>query len=392
MNCSEKASMVLKETPFGKAVEAYRNPRLCDDGRDYLTAEHRTELIAQSEIVSWEQNAEPVVVPGVGTIESALITTRQGYQYDGIYGEPWVQETDSLGLATRPLGTSKGGYNRHLLLNYLRDGNHVGFLNLRGSIRSEESRKTLTRISLANTAAILLCFGNEVQRLQTNKGLDVHPRNRFTYGASHAGAVAVVANALDGDFEQNIRATDAIAPSPAIRLESPRQWLRLGEQIAREPVKIPAIIARLGIHLAMHYRESVELNFQNLSHQLELCGAIFNGELDAAALHVPISKLIRITEYEGDHTCNDGGLELRLSPETHPHVTFDEHKGVHMTIIDRKRTLPIMKGFNKAYREQERGSNDIDSSLLFARARELAPGQYPRVTEGKAPDGYKLAS
>lgn len=392
MNCPEKAFEALKETPLGKAIEAYNNPRLSGDGSDYLNAEHRDELRAQSEIVYFEPSAPLKIYDGVGSVQKVTVGTKQGYEYDGIIGEPWIQKTDSLAIATRPLGTSGGGYNLHTILNYMRAGNNVAFLSLRGSRQFEDSSETLTRISLANTAAALLRFGNEVQRRQTKKGLSIHPQNRFTYGSSHAGAVALVANAIDTDFEQKIRASDAIAPSPTIRLENLRQWVKLGEQALHEPFKVPFILGRLGVRLTLHYRNTVELDLRNLSHQLELCGGIFNGELNAAAAHIAggiNGNTIRITEYDGDRTCNDGGLEQTLSPNTHPNTSFEERRGIHMTIIDPDVTLPIMMGFNKAYQEQESGTNPINSGVLFTRAKELAPRQFP-ITKEQIPTPIRL--
>ncbi len=373
-------SDTLRDSTVGRLVEAYRNPRLEDAEADYLNEEHRDELRDQSEIVHWEATAEPENY-SVGIIQPVYIVTKQGYGYEGAIGKPSKQQSTSLGLATSPLGTSAKGYNRHLMLNYMRAGNYIGFIANEGSYQFDSEIKT--RISTASSAAALLNFGYHLREELTDHGHDLHPKNRFTYGASRAGAIALLLNALDSDFAQNIQASDIIAPSPTLKLDSFEQWQQVIEQVAKEPAQTALIISRLGLKLALRYRKSISLNRNNLAHQLEICGGLFNGELNAATDHVPNKKLIRITEYDCDLACNDGGLEQRLSKETHPNISFEELSGIHMSIADRRLTFPHMMGFNKAFQEMEVGTVN-DPQVFFERARDLASHQYP-ITKDQLP-------
>lgn len=372
----------FRDSTLERVVEAYRNPRLENPESDYLNPEHIAELRDHSESY-WGEPSAPEVIPGVGTIHRVSIVTKQGYGYKGVWGEPEVQRTDSLGLATSPLGTSAEGYNRHVMLNYLRTGNYVGFLAGEGSHRPDMVCDTKTRISLANSAAALLNFGYHLRTELAKRGHDIHEENRFAYGASRAGAIALLLNTLDEEFVQNIRASDVIAPSPALRFDSKEQWQQVGEQLLKEPAHTAFIISRLGLKLALRYRKTVSFDTYNLAHQLEICGGLFNGELDAAASHIPREKIIRVTEYDCDLACNDGGLEERLSPATHPNVTFEQLGGIHMSIVDRNKTLPVMMGFNKAYQEFESGKL-ANAEELIIRARDLAPRQFP-ITQDQVP-------
>lgn len=377
----------LRNSTVGRFTEAYRNPRLQNPEIDYFNNEHLEELRDQSEIVHWEETTEPEVFP-VGTIHRVAIITKQGYGYEGAWGIPTRQRTSTMGLATSPLGTSAQGYNRHLMLNYMRAGNYVGFIAGEGSHHTDSEHAVKTRISMASTAAALLNFGYHLRAELAEQGHSLDEENRFMYGGSRAGGVALVANAIDKEFGQNIRATDAIAPSPTVRLDSIQQWKQVVEQMVHEPTKTAFIISRLGLKLALRYRKTLSLDKNNLSHQLEICGGLFNGELDAAVTHIPREKIIRVTEYDCDLACNDGGLEQKLSPSTHPNVSFEELEGIHMSIVDRKMTLPLMMGFNKAYQEQESATKSIDADLLFARAKELAPRQFP-ITKDQLPSPIK---
>lgn len=370
------------ESPIGRFLDAYNNPRLEDPVADYLNEEHRDELRDQSELWNWEVTDVTDPILGVGTIQEITFETKQGFGYRAAIGIPEKQRTETLGLATSPLGTANLGYNRHMMLNYMRAGNYVGFVAAEGSHSTVEDRRALTRISLASTASTLLHFGHQASVELKKEGHDVHLRNRFVYGPSRAGAAALLANALDEDFAQSVKATDSIAPSPALKLDSFEQWQRVFEQVTREPAQTAYIIARLGLSRALKYRHSVSFKRGALAHHLEICGGLFNGELAAAARHIPSDKIIRVTEYEYDLTCNDGGLEQILAPDTHPNVAFEQLPGIHMSIVDRSKTLPIMMAFNEAFREFE--ASDIRSpQALFSRARALAPRQFP-ITEDQA--------
>lgn len=371
---------LLHPTTVSRFIEAYRNPRLENAESDYLNAEHINELRDHSEITAPANPHSAQYYPGLGTVYESTIETKQGYGYKVEWGIPEVQRNYTLGLATSPLGTSAGGYNRHLMLNYMRAGNYVGFVAGEGSHQPVDCREARTRISLANTAAALLNFGYHLRSELSDQGHSLHETNRFAYGASRAGAIALVLNAIDTEFDQSIRSSDVIAPSPAIKLDNLDQWKNVGEQLIKEPARAAFIISHLGLRLAIKYRKTLAWDAYHLAHQVEICGGLFNGELDAAANHIPSTKIGRITEYDCDLTCNDGGLEERLRPDTHPNFSFEQINGIHMSIADRSKTMPIMMGFNKAYQEFEVGK--ITSSHdLFLRAKELAPRQFPATRQ-----------
>lgn len=375
-------SSSLRETTLGRAYASYNNLRLKDGEAEYLTPEHREELRRDSEIVAWEEYADPKVVAGVGTLRRIGIETAQGYTYDTLVGIPERPECNIPVIGTTAWTTSLRGHNERIVRNLVRAGNYVIYVGAEGSYVSSEPPTPKSPISLANSASAVLNFSyhmvNDKEVGLRKAGHDIDPKLRFVLGESRGGMVAEGLDTLAEEFVQDILFSEEVAPCLPERLKSIADLYKLCEQIAKEPREMYRLAGTLTLSRLRHYPYTIDIRADCLRHQAIIGGALFSGEAGALARNHPGGTLKHLTVFDNDFASKKAAWEKIYDDD--PQVRITPLPGGHLTIGDLQ-TLRMVLARNKAAQQCVNGGIDLTPRNVFDRAHELLPRQYPITTE-----------
>lgn len=367
----------FRESTLGRTYDSYHNPRLENCEINYLTAEHREELRRESEIVVWDEYADPKFIPGVGTLRRIGIVTAQGYTYDTLVGIPERPECDIPVLGTTAWTTSLRGHNERIVRNLVRAGNYVIYVGAEGSYVADEPPVPMSPITLANSAAAGLNFSYHVVEELRKDGHDIHSILRFVIGESRGGMVAEGTDALAEDFAQDVLFSEEVAPCLPERIKSLADLYKLCEQIAKEPREMYRLAGTLTLARLRYYPHTIDIRGDCLRHQAIIGGALFSGEAGALARKHPGGTLKHLTVFENDFASKRAVWEGIYSDE--PQTRITPLPGGHMTIADLE-TLRMVLARNKAAQLCVNGGLKLTPRNVFDRAHELLPRQYP-ITE-----------
>lgn len=375
-------SSTLRDSTLGRAYASYDNPRLKNDEVNYLTPEHRDELRRDSEIVGWDEYADPKIVPGVGTLRRIGIETTQGYTYDTLVGIPEKPECNIPVIGTTAWTTSLRGHNERIVRNLVRAGNYVIYVGAEGSYVTSDPPTPKSPISLANSASAVLNFSYHMVNHETDglrkAGHDIDPELRFVLGESRGGMVAEGLDALAGEFAQDILFSEEVAPCLPERLKSVADLYKLCEQIAKEPREMYRLVGTLTLSRLRHYPYTIDIRADCLRHQAIIGGALFSGEAGALARNHPGGTLKHLTVFDNDFASKKAAWEEIYAGD--PQVRITPLPGGHLTIGDLE-TLRMVLARNKAAQQCANGGIDLTPRNVFDRAHELLPRQYPITTE-----------
>ena len=370
-------SSTLRESTLGRSYAAYDNPRLKNGEINYLTPEHREELRRDSEIVVWDEYADPKTVPGVGTLRRIGIQTSQGYTYDTLVGIPERPECNIPVIGTTAWTTSLRGHNERIVRNLVRAGNYVVYVGAEGSYVADKPPTPQSPISLANSASAVLNFSYHMVDELRKSGHDIDPELRFGLGESRGGMVAEGYDALAADFAQDILYSEEVAPCLPERIKSIADLYKLCEQIAKEPREMYRLAGKLTLARLRYYPHTIDVRGDCLRHQAIIGGALFSGEAGALARKHPGGTLKHLTVFENDFASKKAVWEQIYTDE--PQVRITPLPGGHMTIADLD-TLKMVLARNKAAQQCVNGGIELTPRNVFVRAHELLPRQYP-ITE-----------
>jgi len=363
----------LSQNPLYQAYESYNNPRLENDGAEFLTAEHIAELKRESEIVLWDEYAKPKVAPGVGTLRRIGIRTAQGYTYDTLVGIPEQPECAIPVIGTSAWTTSLRGHNEHVVRNLVRAGNYVLFVGSEGRYGAYQKVKAASPISLANSAATVLNFSYHMIAELRSAGHDVDEEKRFVVGESRGGMVGEGIDALAEEFAQDVLFSDQVAPCLPERLQSITDIVRLTEQIAKEPGEMAKLLGSLTLSRLRYYPHTIDIRLDCLKHQAAIGGALFSGETGHLSLRTPGTTLKHLTVFDNDFASNRSWWETRYMDN--PLVRTTPLPGGHMTIADLE-TLRYVLARNKTAQQFINSGSELTANV-FDLSHELALRQFP---------------
>lgn len=367
-------SSSLRDSTIGRTIESYRNPRLENSEISYLNLSHREELRNESEIVTWNEYADPKYVPGVGTLRRIGIETAQGYTYDTLIGIPETPESDIPVIGTTAWTTSLRGHNERIVRNFTRAGNYVMYVGAEGSYVSDRPVTAESPISLANSAAAVLNFSYHCVDELRRTNHDIDPALRFVLGESRGGMVAEGIDALAENFAQKILYSEEVAPCLPEKLKSFADLYRLCEQIAKEPREMYRLAGTLTLSRLRHYPYTIDVRGDCLRHQAVIGGALFSGEAGALARKHSPDTLKHLTVFENDFASNKSAWEAIY--DRNDQVRITPLPGGHMTIANLD-TLRMVIARNKAAQQCVKDGQDLTPKSVFDRAHELMPHQYP---------------
>lgn len=359
-----------------RAYESYSNPRLENEGINYLTPAHIDELRAGSEM-TWHEYADPKFVPGVGTLRRIGVQTTQGYTYDTLVGIPEKPECAIPVIGTTAWTTSLRGHNEHVVRNLMRSGNYVMYVGAEGSYVPDEPVTPTSPISLAASAAAVLNFSYHMAQELRQSGHNIDEEKRFVLGESRGAMVAEGIDALASEFAQDILFADQVAPCLPEKLQSINDVLRLTEQIAKEPREMYKLLGSLTLSRLKYYPHTLDIRVQCLRNQLVIGGALFSGETGALSQHTPDSTLKHITVFENDFASNRAWWEQRYGESQQVRIT--PLAGGHMTIADLE-TLRYVIGRNKVAQEFVNNGQSM-TDQIFDLSHERAERQVPITAE-----------
>lgn len=368
----------LRETTLGRMRDAYRNPRLEDPDRHYLTAEHIEALRDDSEIVTWDEYADPRTIPGVGTLRRIGIETAQGYTYDTLVGLPETPECDIPVIGTTAWTTSLRGHNEHLVRNLMRSGNYVMYVGAEGSYIPDAPTVPRSPISLANSAAAVLNFTHHMALELKQSGHDVHRSWRFAVGESRGGMVAEGLDALSHAFDQDLLFADEVAPCLPDKLKSVSDIYRFCEQLAKEPREMYKLIGSLTLARLRYYPHTIDIRRECLRQQAIIGGALFSGEAGALARRRPGGTLKHLTVFNNDFASMRDVWEDIYRDD--PYVRITPLPGAHMTIANMT-TLRYVIARNKAAQRCANEGLDFTQPNVIDTSHDLATSQYPISAE-----------
>lgn len=370
-------SKAFRDSTIGRIYASYDNPRLENCEVNYLTPAHREELRQESEIVTWDEYADPKFVPGVGTLRRIGIQTAQGYTYDTLVGIPERPECAIPVIGTTAWTTSLRGHNERIVRNMVRAGNYVIYVGAEGSYVADEPPTPESPITLANSAAAVLNFSYHMVDELRRDGHDIDAVLRFVLGESRGGMVAEGIDSLASDFEQDVLFSEEVAPCLPERIKSLADLFKLCEQIAKEPREMYRLAGTLTLARLRYYPHTIDMRTDCVRHQAIIGGALFSGEAGALARKHPGGTLKHMTVFENDFASKRAVWESIY--ENDPSVRITPLPGGHMTIADLE-TLRMVLARNKAAQQCVNDGVDLTPKNVFARAHELLPRQYP-ITE-----------
>lgn len=368
----------FRDSTVGRTIDSYRNPRLENCEVNYLTPAHREELRRESEIVVWDEYADPKYVPGVGTLWRIGIQTAQGYTYDTLVGIPEKPECNIPVIGTTAWTTSLRGHNERIVRNFTRAGNYVVYVGAEGSYVADKAPNPTSSISLANSAATVLNFSYHMVDELRKQNHDIDPSLRFVLGESRGGMVAEGIDALAEDFAQDILFSEEVAPCLPEKLKSLADLYHLCEQIAKEPREMYRLAGTLTLSRLRYYPYTIDVRGDCLRHQAIIGGALFSGEAGALARKHSDDTLKHLTVFENDFASKKSVWENIY--EDNNQVRITPLPGGHMTIADLQ-TLRMVLARNKAAQQCVNDGLDLTPRNVFDRAHELMPHQYPITSE-----------
>lgn len=363
-----------RESSFYQAYESYSNPRLKDNGANYLNPQHIDELKDNSEIVVWDQYTSPVTVPGIGTLNRIGIQTKQGYTYDTLVGVPERPECAIPIIGTTAWTTSLRGHNERLARNMMRAGNYIYLVGHEGSYVPDKSVTPTSPISLASSAAAVLNFSYHMTNELRNKHHDVDPVKRLVLGESRGAMIAEGLDALAENFCQEMLFIDEVAPVLPEKLDSFYDLIKLGEQIAKEPMEMYRLLGKLTLARLRYYPKTIDIRLDCLRHQVMIGGALFSGETGALARNTPNTTLKHISLFQNDFASDHKVWEEIYT--NHPLTRIVTLPGSHMTIGDLQ-TMRYVLARNKVAQECINSGKELTKANVFAVAHELVPYQFP---------------
>lgn len=328
-----------------KTYESYTNPRLENEGANYLSAEHIEQLRDDSEITVWDEYAKENVIEGAGTLRRIGIRTKQGYTYDTLIGIPETPTCEVPVIATTAWTTSLRGHNERTVRNLMKNGCYVLFVGAEGSYVADDSVEPTSTVSLAGSASAVLNFSYHMVNELRKEGHSVDERMRLVLGESRGGMVAEGIDALAEEFCQEVLFTDQIAPCLPEQLGGLSDIYRLAEQVAKEPREMYRLIGRLTLARLQYYPHTLDIRAHSLYHQIIIGGALFSGETGHMSLHTPGTALKHITVFDNDFASNWNWWNARYGDN--PLVRITPLPGSHMTIADPE-TLLYVLARNKA--------------------------------------------
>lgn len=362
----------FRDSTIGRTIESYRNPRLENCEINYLTPSHREELRRESEIVLWDEYADPKYIPGVGTLRRIGIQTAQGYTYDTLVGIPETPECNIPVIGTTAWTTSLRGHNERIVRNFTRAGNYVIYVGAEGSYAADKPPAPTSPISLANSAAAVLNFSYHIVDDLRKHSHNIDPGLRFVLGESRGGMVAEGIDALADDFAQDVLFSEEVAPCLPEKLKSLADLYRLCEQIAKEPREMYRLAGTLTLSRLRHYPCTIDTRADSLRHQAIIGGALFSGEAGALARKHSEDTLKHLTVFENDFASKRAVWESIYGENGQVRIT--PLPGGHMTIADLD-TLRMVLARNKAAQRCVNDGVALTPRNVFDRAHQLVPQQ-----------------
>lgn len=357
-----------------RTYESYANPRLLNEGVDYLNPEHRDQIRRDSEIVIWDEYAQPKAIPGVGRIRRIGIQTAQGYTYDTLVGIPETPESAVPVIGTTAWTTSLRGHNERTVRNLMRGGNYVFYVGHEGSYVIDEPPTPISPISLANSAAAVLNFSYHIGQELRQTGHDIDAAMRLGLGESRGAMVGEGLDALAADFDQDMLFVDEVAPCLPEKLDSAYDLLKLAEQIGREPNEMRRLLGKLTLRQLWYYPKTIDIRRDCLRHQVMIGGALFSGETGALSRHVPGNTLKHISVFHNDFASMTHVWEATYGDN--PFVRLTPLTGSHMTIADPE-TLRYVLARNKVAQNCINTGKPFTPENVFDPAHEVALRQFP---------------
>ena len=368
----------VRGTTLARTYESYVNPRLLNEGIDYLTPKHREDIRQQSEIVVWDEYAAPKEVPGIGLLRRIGIQTAQGYTYDTLVGIPETPESAVPVIGTTAWTTSLRGHNERTVRNLMRGGNYVFYVGHEGSYVVDEPPVPTSPISLANSAAAVLNFSYHIGQELRKAGHDVDESMRLGLGESRGAMIGEGLDALAADFAQDMLFIDEVAPCLPEKLDSLYDLIKLAEQIGREPNEMRRLIGKLTLRQLRYYPRTIDIRRDCLRHQIMIGGALFSGETGALSRHVPCNTLKHISVFDNDFASMTHVWETTYGDN--PYVRLTPLKGGHMTIADPE-TLRYVLARNKVAQICINTGKSFTPENVFDPAHELVLRQFPTSPE-----------
>lgn len=383
MEITKTGLQIVRDTNLAKAVASYNNPRLLDDEQAFLDHEHREELLRESELTSWNEYADQEKIRG-GVLRRAGVITRQGYEYDVLIGIPDEPSTDVMSAGTTAWFTSvKSGHYEHLVRGIVEDGRYAVFVGAEGSYDSKLSPKPTSPISLANSAATVLSVVAKSQEILCAEGHDVDQENLLLAGESRGGMTMMGVLALEAMYGKDTLLADNIAPCIPKAMSKPGDALRLMEQISKEPLELAKLLGKLGLVRLVHYPGTIDLSPRSVAHQLQIGGALFNGEAGALGRHVPKHKLLHIGLFNGDFASMPGEWQLIFSE--HENVRILSGPGSHMSIVDldtkrnmRARAHAALRAHHRGERPTPENTYNVAAEWIRKENEEIAASGFRR--------------
>jgi hypothetical protein len=364
----------IRKSALYSAYESYNNPRLENGEINYLSRQHIEELKNDSEIVAWDQYADPKNIPGVGELRRIGIITAQGYTYDTLVGIPETPESAVPLIGTTAWTTSMRGHTERVVRNMMRAGNYVFYVGHEGSYVPDEPVEPTSPVSLANSAAAVLNFSHHIGLELRSQGHDIDEKLRLGLGESRGAMVGEGIDALAEEFAQELLFIDEIAPCLPKKLGSLKDIYKLGEQIAREPTEMYRLLGTLTLSRLRHYPRTIDIRLDCLRHQVMIGGALFSGETGALARKTPGTTLKHLSLFDNDFA-SMRGLWLDIYGNN-SQTRMTSLPGAHMTIAD-PQTMSYVIARNKVAQQCINNGTPLTPENVFNAAHYHAPYQYP---------------
>mgnify|MGYP001349336183 CR=1 FL=1 len=189
--------------------------------------------------------------------------------------------------------------------------------------------------------------------------------------------------ALEAMYGKDTLLADNIAPCIPKAMSKPGDALRLMEQISKEPLELAKLLGKLGLVRLVHYPGTIDLSPRSVAHQLQIGGALFNGEAGALGRHVPKHKLLHIGLFNGDFASMPGEWQLIFSE--HENVRILSGPGSHMSIVDldtkrnmRARAHAALRAHHRGERPTPENTYNVAAEWIRKENEEIAASGFRR--------------
>lgn len=337
-----------------------------------LKLSHRVDVLRAEAKVRRFNHLDTTETSDGGTISHFGLETQQGYAYSAMVGVPKEQTTDVPVIGTTAWFTSLRGHNEHTLRKIMQNGMPVIFMGAEGSYRINEPIKPRSTITLANAAAAVLNFSNEVSQ---NLKDHIHPTERVVIGESRGAMVGMGVLALDKNFESDVLFGDLTAPC------FPREFkltdsLELAKQWIKEPRELAMLVGRLAGKRLFHYPATIDPHPKALSHNFAIAPALFSGEAGGLAKLIDKNKPLHVTCFENDIASMKSAWDEIFEDNHNGRVT--SLAGGHLTLASSE-TQSYILSRNQAFQDEYRksGPANISGPAIFDNAHRYV-NQYGR--------------